>query len=299
MLKKMKEALNDGGYGAATQKAYLGCLSRFLKFHEGKDPHTMGEAEVEAFVGRLEAAGAAASTRNQALDALGFFFKKVLGRDASPGATRRAEKEPRMPQVLSREEVRALLGALNGVAAVQSGLLYGCGLRISECLALRVRDFDLAAGTLDVRGAKTRRTLAIPARLKPVLEIQLDHARAVHESDVRRGAAPADNPGGAWVFPAEGELTPEREDEPAPRRPHVHEVSLARALVRAAKLAGITKRVTAHTLRHSYAVHLLLKGVPMRTLQSLLGHANLQTTQIYARVVQAIQGPVRSPLDEL
>ena len=312
--EQMRDAMRLGHYSLKTERAYLGWYLRYVRFHKLRHPAEMGAAEVEEFLTDLAVRGeVAASTQNQALNALVFLYKEVLKKDLGRMRALRAKRPERMPVVLTPEEVSLVLGAMRGGAAIQTGLLYGCGLRIAECLQLRVKDVDMSGGMLTVRGGKgdKDRALTLPARLKKPLEAQLEYARRLYLGDraaelpgVHLPWATAEKaPSWAtswdwyWVFPAEILSVDPRTG--LRRRHHATDVSLSRAIARAAEAAGVGKRVTAHTFRHSFATHLLMRGVNIRSIQELLGHSNLQTTEIYTHVVQAMQGVIRSPLDDL
>lgn len=289
----------------------MGWFHRFVRFHGGQNPAGLGTGAVEAFLtDMLQHRRVAPSTQNQAINALTFLYKQVLGKELGPLDALRAVRPVKMPVVLTTDEVRAVLSGMRGTAAVQAGLLYGCGLRIKECLRLRIRDVDLKSGVVTIRGGRGERDrlVALPDRLKPLLEGQLQYARTLYDADRAANLVGVEGDGGPegertvewdwfWVFPAESlSRDPVRGDD---RRHHSVDVTLSRAIARAAKLARIQKKVTAHTFRHSFAVHLLMRGVHIRSVQEALGHANVQTTEIYEQVLKAMQGSIRSPLDDL
>lgn len=302
-----------GRYSLETERAYVGWYLRYVKFHGLRHPESMGAGEVTEFLTALAKSGVSAATQNQALNALVFLYKRVLRIELGEINALRASRPVRLPVVLSPEEVRGLLSHMRGVEAVQAGLLYGCGLRVSECLNLRVKDVDVGSGVLTVRAGKgdKDRVLTLPVKLRPMLEAQLGFARLLHDRDRAEGLPGVFLPGALaekapvwavswewfWLFPGSEVSTDPRSG--VTRRHHVHDVRIGRALSRAAVLAKIPKKVTAHTLRHSFATHLLMRGVNIRSIQELLGHANVQTTEIYTHVVKAMQGAVRSPLDDL
>lgn len=311
LADELRDALRSGGYSPDTERAYMGWFLRFTRHYPGRHPKDMGTAEVVAFLQDMQKKrNVAPSTQNQAINALNFLYKQVIGRELGPLDSLRAVRPVKLPVVLSTEEVRTVLSGMRGTSAVQAGLLYGCGLRIKECLRLRVRDVDLKAGMVTIRGVRGQgdRLVTLPERLKPMLESQLQYARTLYDAD-RAAAVPgvegAEGPEGArttewdwfWVFPAESmSRDPVQGDE---RRHHAVDVTLSRAIARAAKLARIQKKVTAHTFRHSFATHLLLRGVNIRSVQEVLGHSNTQTTEIYEQVIKAMQTSIRSPLDDL
>ena len=310
---RIRAKLRLGHYSLETERAYVAWYLRYVRFHKLRHPAQMGAAEVEAFLTHLAKTGVSASTQNQALNAVVFLYKSVLGVPLGDFSAMRAERPARLPVVLTPEEVRALLAAMRGQEALQAGLLYGCGLRVSECLSLRIKDVDMAGGSLTVRAGKggKDRMITLPVKLRPMLAAQLGFARALHDRDRAEGlpgvflpdALAEKAPAWAtswewfWLFPGDEPATDPRSG--VTRRHHVHEIRLARALSRATALAKIPKKVTAHTFRHSFATHLLMRGVNIRSIQELLGHAHVQTTEIYTHVVKAMQGEVRSPLDDL
>ncbi len=312
--ERMKEKMRLMHYSVKTEAAYVAWYVRFVKFHGLRHPEEMGAAEVEAFLTDLAVnRRAGPSTQNQALNALAFLYGKVLERPLGEFSAMRAKRRPKLPVVLTPEEVCAVLSRLGGAHATQAGLLYGCGLRLMECLSLRVKDVDLGAGTVTVRSGKggKDRILTLPQTLRVPIERQLEHARELYERDLSEGRAGVALPWALeakapawgkswewfWLFPGEAHSVEPRSG--VVRRHHVHEVGLSRAIARATEAAAIGKKVTAHTFRHSFATHLLMRGVNIRSIQELLGHANVQTTEVYTHVVQAMQGVIRSPLDDL
>lgn len=275
----------------------------------------MGEAEVEAFLTDLAVRGRVApGTQNQALNALVYLYKHVLERPLGNISALRARPRDRLPVVLTVAEVKAILEAIpSGECALQARLLYGCGLRLMECLRLRIKDLDIEGGCLTVRGGKgdKDRAVTLPESLKADLRQQLAYSRSLYEADFANRAGGVAMPsaldteapawgkswGWFWVFPADHHST-----DPVSgvvRRHHTHEANLSRAIQRATRVAAIPKKVTAHTFRHSFATHLLMRGVNIRSIQEILGHANVQTTEVYTHVVKAMQGEVKSPLDDL
>ncbi len=273
----------------------------------------MGAREVEAFLTRLATReNVAASTQNQALAALLFLYREVLGQELPwMDDIRRAKKPLRLPTVLTREEVAALLDAMNGVAWLMASLLYGAGLRLMECVRLRVQDIDFVRHEITVRqgkGGKDRRTM-LPALAVEALQRQLAEAQRLHARDLAAGFGAVFLPHAlerkypnaarewAWqyVFPAsERSMDPRSGVE---RRHHLHETVLQRAVKNAVRRARIAKPATCHTLRHSFATHLLERGADIRTVQELLGHSDVRTTQIYTHVLNRGGSGLASPLD--
>lgn len=298
-----------------TEDVYVGWIRRFVRFCDLKHPTTVGVAEVSAFLSYLAVErGVSASTQNQALAALLFLYRDVLAADLPElDHVVRAKRRRRLPVVLTREEVARLLTRLGGVEQRVASLLYGCGLRLLEALSLRVKDVDLAGAQLTVRGGKGNkdRVVALPRALTVALTRQLEEAKRVHEQDLAGGTGGVPLPGafGAkvpraprelqwqWVFPASRVyFDPDAGEH---RRHHLHETVLQRAVPFAATRAGITKRVTCHTLRHSFATHLLEDGVDLKTLQLLLGHRDVRTTMIYTHVSLERRGGLQGAVDRL
>jgi len=297
-----------------TQRAYAGWATRFVEFHGGRDPAALGPEEVTAFLSSLAVrAGVSASTQNQALAALLFLYREVLGLDLPwlDGIVR-AKRPLRLPLVLSREEVAAVLRELHGRMQLMATLLYGSGLRLEECVGLRVKDVDLSRQQILVRdgkGQKDRATL-LPARLVEPMRRQLNRARAVHEQDLHAGVA-VTIPDALtrkyprigtewqwrWVFPAA--RTYVHSETRDVRRHHVHATAVQRAVREAVHAAHIDKPASCHTFRHSFATHLLEDGYDIRTIQELLGHRDVATTMIYTHVLAHGVLGVRSPLDRL
>jgi integron integrase len=312
---RMTELLRARQMSRRTEESYLMWCRQFVEFHGGRPPGRMGAPEISAFLNHLaNARGIAASTQNQALSALIFLYREVLGRD--PGllaGLQRVRRPARVPTVLSKPEVRALLGHLRDQSLLMATLLYGAGLRLSECLQLRVKDVDLERRQLTVHDGKGRkdRVSVLPISAQALLRRQLAASRALFEADRKANrpgvalpdALAAKYPragaewGWFWVFPAPGESVDPRSN--LRRRHHVHEVNLQRAIRSAAVRAGLAKPVGPHTLRHSFATHLLEDGYDIRTIQQLLGHTNLNTTMIYTHVANTGGLGVASPADGL
>lgn len=296
-----------------TEKAYLHWIRRYVKFHGRRHPRDLGPAQVEAFLSHLAVQlKVSAATQNQALHALLFLYRKVLEMDL-PWLVNitRALQPKRLPVVLSRGEVRAVLAELDGVAWLVASLLYGGGLRLSEALGLRVADVHLDSGEIVVRSGKggKDRVTVLPAAVMPHLREHLGklHARFVRE--MKRGAVGVSLPpalarkypgrarewGAQYVFPADSPCSDAHSGRLV--RHHVHERVIQRAVRAAVRRAGITRPASCHTFRHCFATHLLLSGCDIRTVQELLGHADVRTTMIYTHVTGKGAFGVLSPLD--
>jgi len=296
-----------------TEEAYVGWVRRFIFANGKRHPRELGAREVEAFLTHLAMHGrVAASTQNQALSALLFLYREVLQQELPwMENIRRAKRPERLPVVLSREEVAALLEEMNGVTWLMASLLYGAGLRLMECVRLRVQDVDFVRREITVRqgkGGKDRRTM-LPAIIVDALQGQLAEARRVHERDLAAGFGAVWLPNAlarkypnaarewAWqyVFPASSRSIDPRSS--VERRHHLDETVLQRAVKQAVRRARIDKPATCHTLRHSFATHLLEAGHDIRTIQELLGHKDVSTMQIYTHVLNRGGRGVLSPLD--
>jgi integron integrase len=315
VLDQLRERLRLMHYSLRTEEAYVYWVKAFIRFHGLRHPAEMGGQEVEAFLTYLASERSVApSTHSQALSALLFFYGKVLEQDLpwlkEIGHPR---QHRRLPAVLSVDEVRRVLQGLEGEHQLLARLLYGTGLRIGEALQLRVKDVDFTQRALIVRegkGAKDR-VVMLPLSLAADLREQLAKARLVWAGDVEAGTAGVELPHalerkyprmGAswpwfWVFPQAHHSTDPRSG--VVRRHHLYDQTFQRAFKRAVSSAGLDKTATPHTLRHCFATHLLQSGSDIRTVQELLGHADVATTMIYTHVLKLGGGAVRSPLDAL
>jgi integron integrase len=297
----------------STEKAYWSWTRQFIHFHALRHPRELGGPEVREFLSHLALKrDVAASTQNQALCALVFLYKNVLRQTLGRFEEAvRAKRPKRLPVVLSPGEVHSVLGALKGAALLAAQLMYGSGLRVSECIRLRVKDLDFERRQVivrDAKGEKDRATI-LPASVVPSLRLQLDHARSIHTSDLAAGCGETTLPHAlalkypsaprewAWqyVFPASVRVF-----DPAQgysKRHHLDESSIQREVKLAVARTGITKPASCHTLRHSFATHLVERGVDIRTVQQLLGHKDIRTTMIYVHIASATGRSVTSPLD--
>ena len=313
LIDQMQASLRARHYSRHTEQTYCRWVRRYVRFHGLRHPGDMGEGEINAFLTYLAVdEHVSASTQTQALSALLYLYRHVLGREVGElGELVRARQPRRLPVVLTRDEVRALLAELDGEAWLMAALMYGCGLRLMECLRLRIQDVDFTRGEITVRdgkGGKDRVTM-LPATLGPALTVQIGRAKAVHRRDVDEGWGRLELPDALarkypqaatdwrwqWVFPQQRRWRDARSGGQG--RHHVHPTCVQRAVAAAARRASIAKRATCHTLRHSFATHLLESGYDIRTIQELLGHKDVSTTMIYTHVLNRGAGGVRSPLD--
>jgi integron integrase len=314
LLPRVHGALRARHYSRRTEEAYIGWIKRYIFFHNKRHPASMGGEEVNAFLTHLAVEGqVAASTQNQALSALLFLYREVLD-DPLPWLNDliRAYRPLRVPVVLTMEEVRRLIDHLTGVPRLVALLLYGGGLRLLECLQLRVKDVNFARHELLIRDPKGKRDrITVLARsAEPDLREHLQKVEGVHKRDLVKGYAGVEVPHALarkypnaprewlwqWIFPAS---TRWRDSAGNEYRHHLHESAIQRAIREAAITAGFDKRVTSHTLRHSFATHLLERGQDIRTVQELLGHRDVSTTMIYTHVLRLGAKGVRSPADSL
>ena len=313
LLDQVRDAVRRKHYSYRTEQTYLHWIKRYIWFHDRKHPAEMGAAEVTAFLTHLaREREVAAATQNQALSALLFLYGEVLEVKLPwMDGIERAKRPVRVPVVLTVREVKALLARLDGTKWLMAGLLYGSGLRLRECLKLRVKDVDFEYRQITVRdgkGGKDRVTM-LPGELVESLRSHLARVKSLHEHDLAEGYGMVELPfalerkyphaasqwGWQYVFPSRKRSTDPRSGEI--RRHHVYDDVLPRAIGQAAREAGIAKPVGSHTLRHSFATHLLAAGHDIRTVQELLGHSDVSTTMIYTHVLNKGGRGVKSPLD--
>ncbi len=314
-LKQVREELRVGRYAYATEKTYIGWIVRFIRFHGSRHPDEMGEKEIQAFLTHLASnLNCSASTQNQALCSLVFLYKKVLKRELGDfSGYAWSKKPPHLPVVMTVQEVTQVLHHMQGIPKVIATLMYGTGMRLNEALNLRVHDVDFDRMIIIIRdgkGAKDR-SASLPECLVEPIQEHLIKVKELHEQDLQDGVGAVSLPfalarkypgaaeawGWQFVFPSGN-----RSKDPrcgTVRRHHLYPDTVQRHVRKAAKSAGITKHVKTHTLRHSFATHLMESGADIRTIQQLLGHANVTTTEIYTHVVK--KGPlgVQSPADRL
>ncbi len=311
-LDRVREALRVRHYSYRTEQTYVFWIRRFILFHQKTHPQQMGEAEVAGFLTHLAVEGrVSASTQSQALNALVFLYRHVLGRPLGEiGSIVRARGKPRVPSVLSVDEVGRVLQGLRGVYWLIACLQYGSGLRLMESLRLRVKDLDFAHRAVIVRNGKgdKDRVVTLPDELVTPLQRHLENRRTWFEQDARAGLGTVELPHALarkypnasrqwewqYVFPSDRISTDPRSGER--RRHNIDESAVQKAVKAAVRSAGIAKPATCHTLRHSFATHLLERGADIRTVQDQLGHADVRTTQIYTHVLQRGGLAVRSPL---
>ncbi len=313
LLDQVRYALRRKHYSYRTEQAYVHWIKRFILLHHKRHPKEMGIPEIEAFLTHLAVhEKVAASTQNQALQAILFLYREVLGQEITePIPALRAKKPKRLPTVLTQKEVHTILRHLSGTHLLMTQLLYGSGLRLMECLRLRIKDLDFAYLTITVRdgkGEKDRVTI-LPQSLVEPLQKHLQQVKRLHEHDLAQGYGAVYLPDALarkypnaqrewawqWVFPS-----PRLSVDPRSgliRHHHMSPSALQRAVRRAARAAGIHKPVSPHTFRHSFATHLLEAGYDIRTVQELLGHKDVKTTMIYTHVLNRGAMAVRSSLD--
>jgi integron integrase len=311
----VREQLRAEHYAYRTERTYLDWIHRYILYHGKRHPRDLGPAEVRAFLGYLaDQRNVAAATQNQALCAIVYLYKHVLEIDLGDlGDVAWVKRPPRLPTVLTVEEVTDLLATMTGVQSLLARLMYGTGMRVIEALRLRVKDLDFDRGQIIIRDSKggKDRVALLPRILIPELEEQLAHAKRLHDQDIAAGFGSVELPYAldrkypklpwAWhwqyVFPS-GVLS-QCPRTGVTRRHHLYPNILQRALRAAAKEVGIARHIKTHTLRHSFATHLLESGTDIRTIQDMLGHEDLNTTMIYTHVVKNGPYGVVSPLERL
>ena len=313
LFDRLRSAIRVRHCSIRTERAYEQWIGRLLFFHKDKSQEDIDTDDIQSYLNYLaEQRKVAASTQNQALNAIVFFFKEVLQRD--PGDFSdfvRAKRPVNVPEVLSRSGIEHLFGELTGINCLMAGLLYGAELRLMECIRLRVKDIDFETRRIIVRNGKGRkdRVTMLPEKYAPLLKEQMERTRDLYKADLEKGVA------GVYIWPALGRKYPNAATEwiwqyvfpsnrlsvdprsQTTRRHHVHPSSLQKAVKAAAAKAGLSNKVTCHTLRHSFATHLLENGYDIRTVQELLGHSDVSTTMIYTHVLNRPGVAVKSPAD--
>ena len=315
LLQQVRLAARSRHYSLRTEQSYVGWIKRYIFFHQKKHPAAMGADEVNQFLSHLAVeGGVSASTQNQALSALLFLYAVVLNQPLPRlHELVRARRPRRLPEVMSRAEIRAVLGQMNGPMLLVATLLYGTGMRLLECLRLRVKDINFDRGEILVRDGKGRtdRRTMLPERLRAPLQSQLEQARGIFDQDRLEGQAGVFLPdalarkypaagqewGWQWVFPSSRLSEDPRSG--LTRRHHMDESRVQKAVRAAAIAAEVGRRVSCHTFRHSFATHLLENGYDIRTVQELLGHKDVATTMVYTHVLNRGAMGVESPFDRL
>ena len=313
LLDQVRDVTRLKHYSLRTERTYCGWITRFIRFHRMRHPTEMSEAEVAQFLTHLARSGnVSASTQNQALSALLFLYKEVLKQEIGwLQNVERAKKRARLPVVLTRDEVHKVFAHLHGTARLMAGLLYGSGLRLMECVRLRVKDIDFGYARITVRDAKSGRDriTILPVNITAPLQLHLQKIKLQHEQDLADGFGEVWLPdalarkypraarewGWQFVFPSSRISTDPRTQ--IKRRHHIDETALQQAVKRAVQAARLTKPASCHTFRHSFATHLLENGYDIRTVQELLGHKDVTTTMIYTHVLNRPGIAVKSPLD--
>jgi integron integrase len=312
LLDQVRARVRTRHYSRRTEQAYVAWIRKFILFHRCQHPRDLDARDVSAFLTHLATERhVAASTQNQALSAILFLYRQVLKIQLEPIDLVRARQPTHLPVVLTRSEVSAVLEGLSGSYGLIGLLLYGAGMRLNECLELRVKDLDFERREIVVRSAKggrERHTMIPVAAIVP-LRHQLDRAQAIHKADRGEGFGCVELPNALhrkypransewpwqWVFPASSRYRDKNTG--AERRHHLHPSAMQRAVRKAVCAAGLSKRATCHTFRHSFATHLLEDGYDIRTVQELLGHRSVRTTMIYTHVLNRGGLSVRSPAD--
>lgn len=315
LMDQVHQVLSYHHYAYRTEQAYCDWILRFIRFHGNTHPRDMGKPQIDAFLSHLTTHGrVSAATQRQAVNAIVFLYRQVLDQPMEDRIEPvRAKRHARLPVVMTQEEIHRVLTQMEGTHLLMARLLYGGGLRLMECVRLRVKEVDLDRGLLYIRAAKgdKDRTTLLPTTVHGDLRKHLDRVKGLHEHDLERGfgevyipEALARKLGGAprefrwqYVFPAKNLSTDPRTGQV--RRHHVLESGLQKAVKIAADRAGIAKRVSCHTFRHCFATHLLENGVNIRVVQELMGHADVKTTEIYTHVMRKDLTAVVSPLDRL
>lgn len=313
LLDQAHDALRSKHYSYRTEQTYIDWMRRFILFHNKRHPGEMGAPEIQAFITHLASErSVAASTQNQALSAILFLYREVLHKEIEPVLLSTAKRPERLPTVLTHDEVLRVINLLTGTHKLMAQILYGSGLRLMECVRLRVKDIDFEYKTITVRDGKGEkdRIAPLPETILSDLKRQTEKVRILHEEDLAMNcgevylprALETKYPNAAreliwqYLFPA-----PKRSLDPRSgkeRRHHLDPSGLQRNVKEAVRKAGIRKRATCHTFRHSFATHLLQNGYDIRTVQELLGHKDVRTTMIYTHVLQRGGLAVKSPLDQ-
>ena len=317
LMDQVRETLRYYHYARSTEKSYCQWILRYIYFYEAKrHPIEMGAKEVERFLSNLATQGrVAASTQRQALNALVFLYREVLHLPFANNAIApiRSKRQRIPPTVLTEDEVQRILSFMNGTHLLMAKLIYGSGIRLMECIRLRIHDVDFGQGQIFVRAGKggKHRTTFLPRLIREELHLHIERVKTLHRQDLEDGFGEVYMPDAlarkyrkaAWetnwqyVFPGKSRSIDPRSGRE--RRHHVLESGLQKAVKTAVRKSGISKRATVHTLRHSFATHMLEHGTNIRILQELLGHADLKTTEIYTHVMRKDIDGLQNPLDRL
>lgn len=316
LMDQMHQVLRYHHYAYRTEQTYCDWILRYIKFHGSKThPKDMGKSEIEAFLSHLATHGSvSASTQRQALNAIVFLYRHVLDKSIEDQLEPiKAKRHPRPPVVMSKAEVQRVLAQMRGNHLLMAKLLYGCGLRLMECVRLRVHDLDFERNRVYVRAAKgdKDRVTMFPKTIQDEMRQHLEKIKLLHDEDLARGQGEVYMPGALskkypaaakefrwqYVFPSKALSRDPRTG--VLRRHHVLESGLQKAVKAAVDKTGITKRVSCHTFRHCFATHLLENGVNIRVVQEVMGHADVKTTEIYTHVMEKDISVVLSPLDML
>lgn len=311
-MDELRDKIRVKQYAYKTEKTYLDWVERFIRFHGLRHPNEMGKVEVESFLTNLAKTGVSASTQNQALAAVLFMYRAMFEREFEGIEAVRAKKSTHVPTVLTVEEMKRVLCRLHGVYHMIGTMLYGSGMRLMECMRLRVKDIDFELRTITLRDTKSNRdrVTVLPNAVIEPLKLHLAKVKAQHDEDLSKGFGSVEMPGALgrkypnaeyewgwqYVFPASQYSRDPRSG--IVRRHHLYETSVQKAVRKAAKESGIVKPVGPHTFRHSFATHLLQGGTDIRKIQELLGHQDLKTTMVYTHVA-GIGAGVKSPLDSM
>ncbi len=314
-LEEARNVIRLRHYSLSTEKTYLGWVAHFKTYMQDRDPHLLEANDVKNYLTRLALHGrVSASTQNQAFNALLFLYRHILHKEMDDlTSVARAKRKMNLPTVLSRDEVKKLLSFLNGPYLLMAQLMYGCGLRLMECLRLRIKDVDFENDLLMVRSGKGEkdRALIIPEKIKEGLSKHVASFKEIHEQDLKIGYGEVSLPDGLekkypdaarewgwqWMFPAQKLSVDPRTGNVM--RWHIHPAAIQRAVKEAVIKSGLPKKASCHTLRHSFATHLLEAGHNIRTIQELLGHKHVNTTMIYTHVIRKKPSEIKSPLDGL
>ena len=316
LMDQVRQVLRYHHYAYRTEQAYCDWIVRYIKFHGTKrHPQDMGKTEIDTFLSHMATHGhVAAATQRQAFNAIIFLYRHVLDKSIEGQIEPvRAKKHARPPVVMSKNEVQRVFSQMQGMHLLMAKMLYGCGLRLMECIRLRIQDMELERSMVYVRAAKggKDRTSLFPASIQADMRSHLDKVKRLHDEDLSLGYGEVYLPGALerkyrhsakefrWQYVFQAKKLSKDPRSGTLRRHHVLESGLQKAVKAAVDRAGITKRVSCHTFRHSFATHLLENGVNIRVVQELMGHADVKTTEIYTHVMEKDLSAVLSPLDAL